>query len=175
MHGKKYVQTSPDQEGQRNNVPCILDRVGLRNSAVKMMLLRLYSTQASTKLSKKVSDGGGILSSFYNNIYQAQTKYSQHLLMARVGDFYEFYFDQAQHVSQILNIKLARTNGKSKIESIPFCGFPSFKMWDHVRVLLQSGHSIAKYEQYERFQADGRRSIFRRVDRIFTPGNSFSK
>ena len=132
-------------------------------------------------------------SAFYRSIQQAQTQHHRHLLMARVGDFYEFYFHQADLVSQLLNIRLARlpssrvgavsvttddVNGSSTSTvagEVVFCGFPAYKMSDYVRLLLQGGYSVAKYEQYDRIQSDGKRLVTRRVDRIFTPGTAIEE
>ncbi|KAI3647965.1 hypothetical protein MP228_008186 [Amoeboaphelidium protococcarum] len=111
---------------------------------------------------------------FYQTIREAQLRHKQHLLMARVGDFYEFYFEQGQLVSQLLNIKLARMAAGSRRadsgQEVVFCGFPQYKMADYVKMLLDQGYSVAKFEQYHRVQNNGERLITRHVDRIFTTG-----
>jgi DNA mismatch repair ATPase MutS len=113
--------------------------------------------------------------------------------MARVGDFYEFYYDQGRLVSQALSIRLAQRSRspskqplltpsitpssgatmnetvQEKKDVIVFCGFPSSRGLDYVRVLLDQGYSVAKWEQYERVQANGQTVLVREVDRIFTP------
>jgi DNA mismatch repair protein MutS len=88
--------------------------------------------------------------------------------MARVGDFYEFYFDQAEVVARALGLKLAQ--GKYRGKEHVFCGFPAYKMNDYVRMLMGHGFTIAKYEQYESLQLNGQKIMTRKVDRIFSSG-----
>lgn len=124
----------------------------------------IFKTTLFTK-EKSKSTGG-----FYEKLAKHQKIYASHLLMARVGDFYEFYFDQAHIVSHALGIKLARLKRKSSKADQVFCGFPSYKLNDHVKSLLDCGFSVAKYEQFENTLQDGRKLITRQVDRIYTPG-----
>ena len=103
---------------------------------------------------------------FLEGIRQHQRIHEKHLLMARVGDFYEFYFEQATVVSTALGLKIARASSAEHM----FCGFPVYKRNDYVKALLQEGFSIAKYEQYENLQPNGDKILVRRVDRIYTAG-----
>ena len=129
----------------------------------KLTALRHFATAAPVKLipstNKPKSSGN-----FIEGIREHQQRHEKHLLMARVGDFYEFYFEQAHVVSKVLGMKIARS--KDQI----FCGFPVYKLNDYVKVLLDEGFSVAKYEQFENVQANGQKVMVRRVDRIYTPG-----
>ena len=128
----------------------------INNGTPHKFLSKPYSTNTTTGL-------------FYEQVAENQQRYGKHLLMARVGDFYEFYFDQARTVSQLLGLRIAI--GKYRGKEHQFCGFPSYKMTDYTRKLLDMGYSVAKYEQYHTHQPNGAQTISRKVDRIYSPGN----
>jgi DNA mismatch repair protein MutS len=121
------------------------------------------ASDATTAIAKAKSNGR-----FFEQLRENQATYAQHLLLARVGDFYEFYFEQAECVSRLLGLKLAR--GTYRERQHVFCGFPSYKLNDYVKLLIDRGHSVAKYEQYEKRQSNGQIIMERLVDRIYTPG-----
>ncbi|TFK40961.1 muts domain V-domain-containing protein [Crucibulum laeve] len=91
------------------------------------------------------------------------------LLLTRVGQFYESYFEQAIEVSRLLNIKLTsrRWNGGR----IHMCGFPLMHLDKYLKVLVQENKRfVAMCEEYPRYSPAGVKEFERRVARIITPG-----
>lgn len=99
--------------------------------------------------------------------------YHEHLLLYRLGDFYELFFDDAITTARELNIVLTK-RGKNNGEDIPMCGIPYHAADIYMQRLLNSGYSIAVCEQMEspaEAKKRGSKSVVRReVTRIITPG-----
>ncbi|PFH54668.1 hypothetical protein AMATHDRAFT_72435 [Amanita thiersii Skay4041] len=91
------------------------------------------------------------------------------LLLTRVGQFYESYFDQATEIAHLLNIKL--TTRKWDGQRIYMCGFPLAHLDKHLKVLVQQNKRfVAMCEEFPRYSDSGNREFERRVVRIVTPG-----
>lgn len=63
------------------------------------------------------------------------------LLMFRLGDFYEMFFEDAKVASPILNVALTKRN------SIPMCGVPHHSAQGYINKLVQAGKRVAIAEQ----------------------------
>ncbi len=63
------------------------------------------------------------------------------LLMFRLGDFYELFFQDAQVASPILNVALTKRNG------IPMCGVPHHSAQGYIAKLITGGKRVAIAEQ----------------------------
>lgn len=63
------------------------------------------------------------------------------LLMYRLGDFYELFFQDAQVASPILNVALTKRNG------IPMCGVPHHSSQGYIAKLISAGKRVAIAEQ----------------------------
>ncbi len=85
------------------------------------------------------------------------------VLLFRMGDFYEEFFEDAVKVSSILDLALTQRQG------IPMCGFPHHALNSYLPRLVASGVKVAIAEQMEdpRF-AQG--IVKREITRIITPG-----
>ncbi|KAJ3558074.1 hypothetical protein NM688_g1127 [Phlebia brevispora] len=97
-------------------------------------------------------------------------KFPHCLLLTRVGQFYESYFDQAAEISQLLNIKLTEKTWSG--QRVLMCGFPIMHLDKYLKILVQ-GHNrfVALCEEFLRFRSLGPKGGFdRRVTRIVTPG-----
>ena len=98
---------------------------------------------------------------------QFKRLHSSHLLLFRMGDFYELFYDDARVASSVLSLTLT-----SRL-SIPMCGFPHFSLSTHLRRLLAAGHSVAVCDQVESVSARKERKstvVQREISRIVTPG-----
>jgi DNA mismatch repair protein MutS len=90
------------------------------------------------------------------------------ILLFRMGDFYEMFFEDAKKASRILDIALT-TRDKNKEESVPMCGFPHHAASTYISRLLASGERVAVCDQME----DPRKAkgiVRREVTRVLTPG-----
>ena len=95
------------------------------------------------------------------------------LLFYRMGDFYELFFDDAEHASRALGIVLTK-RGKHQGEDIPMCGVPVHAADDYLQKLIGLGFRVAVCEQIEdpaEAKKRGSKSVVRRdVVRLVTPG-----
>lgn len=95
------------------------------------------------------------------------------VLLYRMGDFYETFYDDAKTISRILGIALTkRAHGKSA--DVPLAGFPYHALDNYLYKLVQAGHRVAICEQVEDpKQAKG--VVKREVIEIVTPGATLSE
>ncbi len=88
------------------------------------------------------------------------------LLLFRLGDFYEFFFEDARIAAGLLDLVLtSREGGQGKV---PMCGIPFHALQGYVRRLVQAGKKVAICEQVE----DPKKAqglVRREVVRIVTP------
>jgi len=92
------------------------------------------------------------------------------LLMFRLGDFYELFYQDAVVAARELEITLTSRN-KEKGEPIPMCGVPHHAVEGYLAKLVQKGHRVAMCEQMEdpRFT---KKLVKRDITRIVTPGTA---
>ncbi|KAF8633937.1 hypothetical protein AX15_001121 [Amanita polypyramis BW_CC] len=91
------------------------------------------------------------------------------LLLTRVGQFYESYFDQAIEIARLLNIKL--TTRKWSGQRVFMCGFPLMHLDKYLKVLVQHNKRfVALCEEFPRYSELGVKEFERRVVRVVTPG-----
>jgi len=84
------------------------------------------------------------------------------LLLFRLGDFYEMFFEDAKLGSQILNLALTKRN------SVPMCGIPYHAASTYVAKLLKSGYKVAICDQME--DARPGKLVKREITQILSPG-----
>ena len=90
------------------------------------------------------------------------------LLLFRLGDFYELFFDDAVTASRELEITLTARN-KERGSPIPMCGVPYHAADSYIARLLRKGYKVAICDQMEPPQK-GVKLVKREVTRIITPG-----
>ncbi|MDF1646019.1 MAG: DNA mismatch repair protein MutS [Legionellaceae bacterium] len=90
------------------------------------------------------------------------------LLLYRMGDFYELFFDDAIHAAQLLDLTLTH-RGQSKGKPIPMAGVPYHAVENYLARLLKKGESVAICEQIGD-PALSKGPVERQVMRIVTPG-----
>ncbi|MEJ2715589.1 MAG: DNA mismatch repair protein MutS [Deltaproteobacteria bacterium] len=90
------------------------------------------------------------------------------ILLFRMGDFYEMFFEDAHKASRILEIALT-TRDKNKEESVPMCGFPHHSASAYISRLLAAGERVAVCDQVEDPRA-AKGLVRREVTRVLTPG-----
>ncbi|SHO55371.1 DNA mismatch repair protein MutS [Vibrio quintilis] len=90
------------------------------------------------------------------------------LLFYRMGDFYELFYDDAKHASQLLDISLTK-RGSSAGEPIPMAGVPFHAVEGYLAKLVQMGESVAICEQIGD-PATSKGPVERQIVRIVTPG-----
>ncbi|MBV9744641.1 MAG: DNA mismatch repair protein MutS, partial [Acidobacteriia bacterium] len=92
------------------------------------------------------------------------------LLMFRLGDFYELFFEDAVTAARELEITLTARN-KEKGAAIPMCGVPYHAAESYISRLIQKGHRVAICDQMEdpRF---AKKLVKREITRVVTPGTA---
>ena len=89
------------------------------------------------------------------------------IVMFRLGDFYEMFFDDAIVVSKVLNIALTGKNAGVK-ERVPMCGVPFHSVNGYIQKLIDNGFKVAIVEQLSDPSKKG--IVERGVVQIVTPG-----
>ncbi len=90
------------------------------------------------------------------------------ILLFRMGDFYEMFFDDAREASQLLELTLT-SRGKGSENVVPMCGFPHHQLDAYTAKLVQANLKVAICDQVE----DPKKAkglVRREVVRIVTPG-----
>ncbi len=85
------------------------------------------------------------------------------LLLFRLGDFYEMFFDDAKEASALLNVALTKRNG------VPMCGVPYHAAQGYIRRLIKAGRRVAVCDQMTEPQR-GRKIVDREVTQIISAG-----
>jgi len=89
------------------------------------------------------------------------------LLLFRLGDFYEMFFEDAKEGSQLLNLSLTARNG------IPMCGLPYHAANGYIARILKAGRKVAICDQTE--EARPGKLVNREVTQILSPGTHFDE
>jgi DNA mismatch repair protein MutS len=113
------------------------------------------------------SDASTPLMRQYNSIKQQAPKA---LLMFRLGDFYELFFEDAVVAARELEITLTSRN-KEKGAAIPMCGVPYHAADGYIARLIQKGYRVAVCDQMEDPRL-AKKLVKREITRIVTPGTA---
>lgn len=95
------------------------------------------------------------------------------LLLFRLGDFYEAFFEDAKTVSSVLSLVLTHRGTDGFGAEVPMCGIPWHAADNYFGRLVKSGFKVALVEQMETPQQAkqrGHKFIERKVIRVLTPG-----
>ncbi len=101
--------------------------------------------------------------------YQAAKQQAPNaLLLFRLGDFYELFFEDAVVAARELEITLTSRN-KEKGEPVPMCGVPAHSVEGYIARLIQKGFRVAICDQMED-PSKTKKIVRREITRIVTPG-----
>src|SRR5881398_3841638 len=89
------------------------------------------------------------------------------LLLFRLGDFYEMFFEDAQTGAQLLNVALTKRG------TVPMCGIPFHAANNYIGRLLRAGRKVAICDQME--EARPGQLVKREVTQILSPGTHFDE
>lgn len=108
------------------------------------------------------------LSLMMKEYLKCKMKYKDCILLYRLGDFYEMFFDDAIICSKVLQITLtAKSCGLE--EKAPMCGIPHHAINTYINKLIQNGYKVAIGEQLEN-PSETKTIVKRDVVRVITPG-----
>ena len=102
--------------------------------------------------------------------HKLKNQYSDGILFFQVGDFYETFYEDAETVSEILNIALT---SRDKKNPVPLAGVPIHAKDPYIAKLLNAGKKVVICDQVE--DASQSKGLVRReITDIITPGTSMS-
>src|SRR5437667_4667653 len=110
-----------------------------------------------------VADLGSGLTPMMAQYRELKQRYPDFLLLFRLGDFYELFFDDAEEGAKLLSIALTSRQGA------PMAGIPHHAAETYIARLVQAGRKIAICEQMEA-PSKGKKLLRRDVVRVVTPG-----
>ncbi len=99
---------------------------------------------------------------------QIKSHYSDFILLFRIGDFYETFFEDAEITSKVCNIILTKRNNGAAGD-VPLAGFPYHQLDNYLPKIVNSGYKVAICEQVE----DPKKAkgiVRRQVIEVVTPG-----
>jgi len=95
--------------------------------------------------------------------HELKGRYPDFILLFRLGDFYEMFFEDAQRGARLLQIALTSRQGA------PMAGIPHHAAEGYIGRLVKAGQKIAVCEQME-VPGKGKKLLRRDVVRVITPG-----
>jgi DNA mismatch repair protein MutS len=98
--------------------------------------------------------------------WEAKRRYPDAILLFRLGDFYEVFYDDAKEAAPIMGITL--TSRPMREGRAPMCGVPHHSWQTYVGRLLRAGKKVVICDQVE--EPAGKRVVRREVTRVLTPG-----
>jgi DNA mismatch repair protein MutS len=100
---------------------------------------------------------------------ETKDEYPQALLLYRVGDFYETFFEDACTIAQALELVLTSKDGGKDIGRVTMAGIPHHALERYCRILVEKGYAVAICDQVED-PALAQGLVKREVTRVITPG-----
>src|SRR5262245_1914197 len=132
---------------------------------------RESSTTSTTPSGKKATDA----STERSNLTPAMRQYLEQkaevgdaILLFRMGDFYETFYEDAKTIARVLGLTLTARNRESP-DPIPLAGVPHHAVDGYVAKLVRAGFKVAVSEQVEDSKT-AKGVVKRAVCRIITPG-----
>ena len=95
---------------------------------------------------------------------------SNHLLLYRLGDFFECFFEDAILISEVLEITLTSKEGGKEIGRVPMAGVPYHALERYCAELIKANYSVVICDQLEKSSGKYGLPIKRAITRIITPG-----
>jgi len=104
---------------------------------------------------------------------EIKARYPDAILMFRMGDFYEMFFDDAVEVAPVLDIAVT-SRDKGAEDPVPMAGVPYHALGGYLRTLVERGYKVAICEQMETPEEAKKRKgpniVRREVVRVVSPG-----
>ncbi len=101
--------------------------------------------------------------------HEVKRRFPGKLVLFRLGDFYEMFYEDAVLASRELEITLTSRNKDKGGAPIPMCGVPYHSVDGYIARLMKKGYKIAICEQVEDPKT-AKKLVHREVTRVLTPG-----
>jgi DNA mismatch repair protein MutS len=111
-------------------------------------------------------------SPMHQHYVEVKEQYPNALLLYRVGDFFECFFQDAVTIARELELVLTSKDGGKEIGRVAMTGVPHHALERYSRLLVEKGYAVAICDQVEDSAqaAAERRMVERQVTRLLTPG-----
>ena len=112
------------------------------------------------------------LSEMMYRYIEVKEQYPQALLVFRVGDFFECFFQDAITISRELELVQTYKHAGKEIGKVPMTGVPHHALEKYAAILVEKGYAVVVCDQVEdaAIAARENRQVKREITRIFTPG-----
>jgi DNA mismatch repair protein MutS len=112
------------------------------------------------------------LTPMYQHYVEIKEQHQNALLLYRVGDFFECFFQDAVTIARELEISLTSKDGGKEIGRIAMTGVPHHALERYSRILVEKGYAVAICDQVEDAAeaAAEKRIVKREIQRLLTPG-----
>jgi DNA mismatch repair protein MutS len=110
-----------------------------------------------------------LLTPMLRHYVELKAAHPERLLLYRLGDFFECFFEDAITASRLLELTLTGKEGGKAIGRVPMAGIPHHAAERYCGELVRRGHSVALCDQVETTPAKGE-LLRREITRVLTPG-----
>jgi len=134
------------------------------------------ATEAAKRVAAENADHRTVdrqkLTPMMQHFAQLKDQYPQAMLLYRVGDFYETFFQDARRLSEELELVLTSKEAGKGVGRVPMTGVPHHALERYCAMLVEKGYAIVICDQVEdaSIAAKEGRQVRREVTRILTPG-----
>ncbi len=111
------------------------------------------------------------LTGLFDQIFDAKKQNPSAIVLSRVGDFYEAFFDDAKIVSRALDLTLTSRSRGVEGEDIPMAGVPHRAINEYLFQLVEQGFKVTMVDQLEDpAKVPAGKIVKRGITQIITPG-----
>lgn len=112
------------------------------------------------------------LTPMYQHYVEVKNQYPNALLLYRVGDFFECFFQDAVTIAQELELVITSKEGGQEVGRIAMTGVPHHALDRYARVLVEKGYAVVICDQVEdaAIAAAEKRIVKRDITKLLTPG-----
>lgn len=101
---------------------------------------------------------------------ELKAAHPERVLLYRLGDFFECFFEDALLVSRTLELTLTGKEGGRAVGRVPMAGIPHHAAERYCAELVRGGHAVALCDQLETAPSKAGALLQRAVTRVLTPG-----
>jgi DNA mismatch repair protein MutS len=112
------------------------------------------------------------LSPMYQHYVEVKEQYPNALLLYRVGDFFECFFQDAVTIARELELVQTSKEGGKELGRVAMTGVPHHAVERYSTMLVEKGYAVAICDQVEDSQAAAaeKRMVRREIQKLLTPG-----
>ncbi|KAB2573957.1 MutS protein-like protein 1 [Lasiodiplodia theobromae] len=120
-------------------------------------------------------DAGPAYPTVLQQVRNNMRKFDHCVLLTRIGNFYELYFEHAEEYGPLLNLKVSQRKSRPGLGPVAMAGFPYFQLDRFLKILVQDLNKYVAISEEIRNDASakvksGGLLFDRKVSRIITPG-----